>query len=130
MGSEMCIRDSAMVAPSVFKFHKASEFLKAHYEYRKRIDPGFSYDAWSAELGYKSRSFLKMLASGQRSMTMDFVDNFSQKMQFSKEDGYYFSLLVSHEQAETEHEKSVYLDKIFEQRGRRESLQLLSLIHI
>ncbi|MBO9668663.1 MAG: TIGR02147 family protein [Bdellovibrio sp.] len=116
---------NALTAPPVCKYHKASEFLKAHYEYRKKLDPGFSYEAWSVELGYKSRSFLKMLASGQRNLTAEFIENFGKSVQFTAEDAHYFTLIVSHEQAEGDYEKAIYLDKIFEHRGRREALSLV-----
>ncbi|WP_413559481.1 TIGR02147 family protein [Bdellovibrio sp. HCB209] len=113
------------LAPQLSQFHKATEFLKAHYEYRKKLDPGFSYEAWSAELGYKSRSFVKMVVSGQRSLTAEFVQNFAERMKFSSEDFHYFSLIVSHEQAGSEYERSLYLDKIFEHSGQRKQLQIL-----
>lgn len=116
---------SAHTAPQVWHFHKATEFLKAHYDFRKKLDPGFSYDAWSAELGYKSRSFVKMVVSGQRSLTAEFIQNFSESVKFSPEDSYYFTLIVSHEQAESDYERALFLDKIFEHRGQRKHLQIL-----
>jgi uncharacterized protein (TIGR02147 family) len=116
---------SAQIAPQVWQFHKATEFLKAHYDFRKKLDPGFSYDAWSAELGYKSRSFVKMAVSGQRNLTAEFIQNFCDSVKFSSEDAHYFILIVSHEQAGSDYERSLYLDKIFEHRGQRKHLQIL-----
>jgi uncharacterized protein (TIGR02147 family) len=113
------------IAPHVCDFHKATEFLKAHYEFRKKLDPGFSYEAWSVELGYKSRSFVKMAVSGQRSLTAEFIQKFSESVKFSNEDSHYFHLIVSHEQAATDQERALYLDKIFEHSGRRKPLQIL-----
>ncbi|WP_413583208.1 TIGR02147 family protein [Bdellovibrio sp. HCB288] len=112
-------------APQVWQFHKATEYLKAHYEFRKKLDPGFSYDVWSLELGYKSRSFIKMVVAGQRNLTSDFIQTFSAKMVFSSEEAAYFLLIASHEQAESEPERALYMDKIFECRGRRMDLRIL-----
>lgn len=111
--------------PQLDKFHKATEYLQAYYKYRKGMDQGFSYEAWSVELGYRSRSFLKMLVSGQRGLTEDFVENFSRHVKFTPSQSQYFSLIALYEQAVAEHEKTVYLDKIFEYSGRLQQLQLV-----
>lgn len=61
---------------------------------------------------------MKMIVSQKRRITTDFVDNFSKFVGFTAEEKNYFSLLVAHGQAESDQEKEIFLNKIFEYRGR------------
>lgn len=95
-----------------------SEYLKSIYDFRKNENSGFTYDLWSIELGYKSRSFIKMLTMNQRAVTDQFAENFSNKMNFTASEQIHFGLMVKYNQVSSDSDKKIYLDKIFENLGR------------
>lgn len=105
-------------SPCLYDFHKMTEYLQALYTHYKKHNEGFSYEAWSLELGYKSRSFLKMVVTGQRSITTDFIQALSASMKFSSEETSYLHLTAQYEQADNEQGKTAYLDKILEHLGQ------------
>lgn len=112
--------------PRLTSYLSVIDYLNELYRYRKIKDAGFSYERWASELGYNSRSFMKMIVSQKRRMTSDFISAFSAKMEFSLEENQYFSLLVSHVQAKTEQEKELFLNKIFEYRGKMQRTLIVS----
>ncbi|MEN0059555.1 MAG: hypothetical protein AAGB31_12020, partial [Bdellovibrio sp.] len=52
--------------PCIYNHSNSRDYLLAYYKHKKEMLPGFSYEAWAQELGYKSRSYLKMIVSGER----------------------------------------------------------------
>ena len=65
------------IFPDVKHYFSVSKYLKDVYQFRKNENSGFTYDLWSIELGYKSRSFLKMLTTEDRRVNQSFVNTFS-----------------------------------------------------
>lgn len=59
--------------PKVFDYLSGISFLQDYYNYRKRTERLFSFEIWTSELGFKSKSFLKMILSGDRQVTEDFI---------------------------------------------------------
>lgn len=108
--------------PDLFEYFSPTQYLQDLYAFRKSDNGGFSYESWAAELGFKSRSFLKMIISRERSITPHFIEVFCEAMSFSKEERTYFSLIVSHGQSDSDDEKSYYLDRLFEIKGQKKDL--------
>jgi uncharacterized protein (TIGR02147 family) len=106
-------------APDLFSYLSLKDYLEDLYRFRKLKEPGFTYERWAAELGFSSRSFMKMLVSQKRRFTPDVTKVFVQSRGFSEEEIGYFSTLISYAQAETSELRNVFLDKIFEHRSRR-----------
>lgn len=112
--------------PELRQYLSVTQYLQDIYNYKKSLSPGFSYDAWSTEIGFKSRSFLHMIITQQRNISETFIEKFCVYMQFSETEKSYFSLLVSYNQAQQEKEKSYYLDLIFENLGKtKEVIEIL-----
>ncbi len=104
--------------PDILNYFSISEYLKKIYEFRKNENSGFTYDLWSVELGYKSRSFIKMLTMNQRTVTDQFAKNFLKITKFTPNQQTHFELLVKYSQAGTVSDQKIYLDKIFENLGQ------------
>lgn len=121
----MILDKNKIEAPTLKNYLSVTVYLQDLYTYRKNENSGFSYESWSSELGFKSRSFLKMIIDGQRTITVSSMEAICKSMSFSKAEAAYFSLLVHYGQARDQDEKAFYLDKIFEHQGQsREMIEV------
>lgn len=99
-------------APVVFDFLDLSLYLQSYYKYRK-ADKSFSYESWSAELGFnKSRSFLRMILIGRKRASPAFIEAFSKRALYSEAEKEYFLYLVKYSQAKTHEDKQMYGQKL------------------
>jgi len=81
-------------APAIWEFVEPIEFLKAQYRFRKDRESHFSFASWAEELGLKSRSFLRLVLIGKRSLTEDLSHLFIQNLKLNKSETTYFTHLV------------------------------------
>lgn len=105
------------MAPKIENFTSAVEFLKSYYSYKKSINPGFSFDAWSAEANIKSRSHLKMILDKKRRLTPEMSAKLSLSLNLNSHEAEYFSLLIKADQAADQNEKTLFLNRAFEMKG-------------
>lgn len=108
--------------PNLKNYLSVTSYLQDTYLYRKQQNAGFTYESWAAELGYKSRSFLKMLIDGERAITPQATEVLISGLGFENDEKSYFRLLVSYSQAKDNDEKEIYLEKIFENLGQYRDL--------
>jgi len=108
--------------PQVKNYLSVTSYLQDVYAFRKSMSAGFSYDSWAAELGLKSRSFMKMLVDGERAITSQTLEALILSLGFSPEENNYFRLIVAHSQSESPDEKTLYMEKIFEVLGQSRDL--------
>lgn len=78
-----------------------TEYLRSYYAIRKQQDSGFSYAYWAQELGIKSRSFLRLVLVGKRSLTEDVGQQFVQALRFNQIEARYFTHMVGLSRATT-----------------------------
>lgn len=93
----------------------AHKFLNDYYLYRKGLDAKFSYEIWGVEMGFRSKSSLRMVCSGERNISRSFLNNFSRKNNLNSKEKEHFDLLANYQNATESHLKKLYLDKIIEQ---------------
>jgi uncharacterized protein (TIGR02147 family) len=86
--------DTHLKAPAIWDFVEPVQFLKAQYQHRKSCESDFSFATWASELGLKSRSFLRLVLIGKRSLTEDLAHLFIQNLQLNKSETLYFTHLV------------------------------------
>lgn len=96
------------IIPRILSYKCVLQYLNDYFTYRKSEDSGFSYEAWSFELGFKSRAFLKMICTGKRTVTESFIGIFAKKMSFSEQERLHFTVLTK-----IQHEKSQKIKEIF-----------------
>lgn len=81
--------------PDVTDYLDFREYLMEYYRFRKDRRSAFSYQVWADELGFKDRSFLRMILTGRRSLSDANKILFIEKMDFDEIQALYFSHLVS-----------------------------------
>lgn len=98
------LNSSADLATStqIMDFINPVEYLRSYYENRKSQDSGFSYGDWAAEAGIKSRSFLRLVLVGKRSLTLDVAEKLSNQLPLSSQEKKYFLQIVKMQRA-TQH---------------------------
>lgn len=85
--------------PRAQDYLDAKQYLRDVYEWRKNSIAGFSFAAWADELGFKSRSFVRMILMGKRSITAAAIPLFIQGMEMDRAEADYFEKLVNFNQA-------------------------------
>lgn len=106
-----------------------NEFLSDYYHSRKKINPGFSYQAWAVELSLRNRSYLRLVILGKKRITTNFIEGFRTSTAFDTDEKNYFVLLVRYHQAVDVSEKNLALNqmnKIIRARNPIESIELES----
>lgn len=88
--------DEKIKLPNVFDYLDIILFLQDYYKSRKQMKEGFSYQQWSEELGFNSRSFLRMIITGKKKVTGKFTAAFSEIAFSGKEEKDYFVHMVSY----------------------------------
>lgn len=102
--------------PEVKKYTDVIEFLKDYFNHRKSLDPKFSYEVWAAELGFNSRSYLRMIIHKERKASLKFAEVFSIKANLNADQSHYLGLLTAYQlKTASASQKKVYLEKILEQ---------------
>lgn len=93
---------------SVFNFLDILQYLQAYFHMRKSTEEGFSYEAWASELGFKSRSNLRMIFMGQKKVSDGFCIAFCKANGFKAHEEEYFHVLAKYSQASTPLEKKTF----------------------
>ena len=81
-------------APRVTEYIDIISYLQDYYQWRKSTNKDFSYAFWSEELGFSSRSYIRMIIMGQKKVTKKFVEAFT-RSNFNTpiEEEYFLSLI-------------------------------------
>lgn len=107
--------------PRIKKYSSILSYLNDYFEYRKQDDSKFTYDMWSAELGFKSRSFMYLICSGRRPLTNPFVNTLATYLNLSLAEKNHLLLLACYQRAKTTDLKSIFFDKILENLEQNEN---------
>lgn len=99
---------SVIQKPRLKNYLSIQHFLQDLYSYRKRNEPGFSYESWSQELDFNNRSFLRQVVIGRRSLTMETAQILKKRLNLEGSDNEYFDLLISYSRARTAKEKEAF----------------------
>lgn len=95
-------------------YDDALDYIKDFYTYRKRLDPDFSYGVWASEAGFNSRSYIRLVSLGERTISDQFVENFSRACQFNLEEQKHFFLISQYSNAKNTVVKKIFKDRIHE----------------
>lgn len=98
--------------PILMKYLHALDYLRDLYQYRKSRDEGFSYQAWAEELGFKNRSFLRLIIMGQRPITGRSRDLLAAGLKLRGLERDYFETLISYGQSKTPEKKNALQAKL------------------
>jgi uncharacterized protein (TIGR02147 family) len=94
--------------PKLFDYLSATSYLMDCYQYRKSTQPGFSFESWTTELGFQSRSYLRMMLIGRKKITSRFIEAFVRCEKMTAAEVSYFEILVHYTQAKSNLERQNY----------------------
>lgn len=80
--------------PLICEYEDLYKYLADYYSYRKHLDKQFNYELWSAELGYKSASYVKMVVGSHRAPTRELFQKFTNKVSLSFQEKKHFIVLM------------------------------------
>lgn len=100
--------------PTLKKYIELTQYFEDYFKFRKSREPKFSYEVWAAELGFKSRSYMRMISKGVRNITPMFIKIYGTKMNLSPEEQDYMLLMAFYSRAKFATQKKMYLDKILD----------------
>lgn len=84
-----------LIRPEIFDYLDARQYLNDLYSYRKSMEPGFSFEAWAEELGFRSRSHLRMCLIGKRKISPLFIEKLTRTRSYSKKEQSFWEALVT-----------------------------------
>jgi uncharacterized protein (TIGR02147 family) len=114
MNTDSLFQKRIIQRPQVTRFLSITEFLKAYYEYRKSNESKFSYEAWAHELGFKSRSSVRMMTYGKKNVSEGLVFRLVESLDITKTEKQYLMLLAQIKNTQNIELKKIYLEKLFE----------------
>ena len=76
-------------------------YLQDYYQLQKKSNPNFSYAVWAQNTAIKSRSFLRLLVMGKRTLTEKMLPAILQSLKLNADEKHFFVLLVRFNQADS-----------------------------
>ena len=96
----------------IYAYTNSRQFLKDYYEERKKAQPSFSYQYFANKAGFKSKSFIYKVITGQKALSKDAVFALAQAMELKKQETEYFEVIVNFTQAKSAREREFYFNRI------------------
>ncbi|KYG62402.1 hypothetical protein AZI86_16330 [Bdellovibrio bacteriovorus] len=103
-----------MKKPSVFEYLDIVTFLRDDFAYRKSVAPNFSYEAWASELGFQSRSYVRMILLGKKKISDNFAEYYIKACRMNSKEAEYFLILLKYSQTGRLEERQVYGEKLMQ----------------
>lgn len=110
--------------PNIFEYLNYRVFLKEYYDYKKNLDRGFSYRAFSRLAGFKSSNFYKLIVDGKRGLSDSGLMKFSKALGFGKQELGYFETLVKYNQSKTLNEQEYFFKRLIQNKKFESAHQL------
>lgn len=108
--------------PLLQNYLNIHHYLSDLYQYKKQTIPGFSYEAWAIELGFKDRSFLRQIVIGRRGLTESSILLLQKNLDLPAEQKEHFDLLCHYSKSKSSAQRKIYGRKLM-QSLRSEYLQ-------
>jgi uncharacterized protein (TIGR02147 family) len=83
-----------METPGIFHYTSLEAYLGRYVQYRKALNPSFSYASWARKLKVKSPATLHMVTKGQRSPGKELVRKIQMDLALNNDESRYFEILV------------------------------------
>jgi len=102
--------------PDIFAYNDYRAFLKDWFDWKKRINPRFSYRVLGEKVGFRSAGFFSQLLQGKSSISLDLAHRFATGIGLDKREEEFFEALVLHNQAKSLVEEKRQLDRMLDLR--------------
>lgn len=116
------LETTSLKPPSLKRYSNVLTYLKDYYTFRKSIDPQFTQDLWSLELGFKSTSSMYLISSGRRPLTLKFIDKLASSIKLTEVEKNHLILLSSYNKTKSPSLKAALFDKILENLDTNENI--------
>ena len=100
------------LGPQVKNFVDYREFLRAWYAFQKSVNPQFSYAIWANQSGFKSRSFIRLVMLGKRTLGVDSIPLVLKSLGLHGDDSKYFTNLVHYAHSSSFESRDHYFNEI------------------
>lgn len=100
--------------PQIKNYLSAWLFLQDYYQYRKSVDPLFSYEKWAHSLKASDKSYVRFMVVGKRNISLEMTKAFALTMALNEEETTYFTYLVQYTQSTTPQQKELFAQKLIE----------------
>lgn len=101
-------------APSVFNYLDVVQYLQAYYDFRKSKDRKFSYRAWSNELKFNSRSFLRLVLASKKKLPPKLAESIALTHFDDSTQADYFRCLVGYSKSIAQSEKEIFGNRMIQ----------------
>jgi uncharacterized protein (TIGR02147 family) len=103
----------------IYNYFDYREYLQAEYSWRKEHIKGFSHRLFSHDAGISSPNYLFRVLKGERTLSIEYVEKFSQALKMSNNETTYFTTLVLFNNESDSSEKEKLLRNLLALRYRR-----------
>ena len=97
---------------SIFTYEDFRKFLEDKFNELKAEKPVYSYRYFSKKAGFASPNFLKLVILGERNLTKESIQKFSNALGLNQKEYEYFENLVFLNQSKTMQEKRFYFENL------------------
>lgn len=104
-----------MTKPDLHQYLDVRSYLSDIYQFRKKTEPGFSYEVWTQEMGFRSRSYLRAIVIGEKPLHESALANFIKSLNLNATEIDYFNLLFRYSLAPTQELKDSYGRQLLQQ---------------
>ncbi|MEK6705272.1 MAG: TIGR02147 family protein [Bdellovibrionota bacterium] len=100
------------VMPELFCFQDYRKFLKEWFEYKKRVQPGYSGALFARQAGLSSHTLLGMVIRGERNLGYETIRSFIKALNLKAREKIYFEKLVLFNQAKSSEDRADYFEQL------------------
>lgn len=111
--------DEIATGIDIYNYFEYREYLQAEYSWRKEHIKGFSHRLFSHDAGISSPNYLFRVLNGERTLSIEYVEKFSQALKLSSNETTYFTTLVLFNNESDSSEKEKLLRNLLALRYRR-----------
>lgn len=99
--------------PNIFEYINYREYLEDYYQMRKIWDDGFTHSYICYKIGQKnSRTFYNNIVKGRRDLSNSFINRFSELLELTTQETFYFRILVLYCQSKDAQEKELLFEQL------------------
>lgn len=107
-------RDAAdsLELPSLQSFLNYREYLRAYFEYQKKVNRYFSHAFFARKAGFKSRTFILKVMKGEKGLSRVSIYQVANALSLGKKEQDYFNLLVLFNDSKSIEERSFFFNQL------------------
>lgn len=102
---------------SIFNYTDYRVYIKSIFDYKKKLNPGFSHRLLARQLGLKAPGHMLFVMQGKRNLTNDLAMRIAVWLKLGKKESDYLMVLVKYCHAKNADEKKNSFDELLRLRG-------------